>query len=80
MPGAARFPDGTRTLTVPGPPPLSMSLHVDGNDAWSVQGHWIWNPLTLSYYCPQINSTVQNDGNGQFSGASGSAPYSGAWT
>lgn len=79
----SRFPDGTRVLTVPAVPPkpaLVMTLFVDGDSAWSVQGAWAWNPLTHSYYCAATNSTVQNDGNGQFSGAAGSTSYSGGWT
>lgn len=81
----ARFTDGTHTLIVPAAPPkpaLMMTLFVDGNDAWSVQGRWIWNPMTQSYYCAAIDSTVQCNGDGTFAGASGSPPtgYSGTYT
>lgn len=75
-----RFPDGHHTLTVAGPPVLIMSLDVDGNHATSVQGTWTYVPGTDTYTCPDINSSVQNTGNGAFQAASGSTAYSGTWT
>ncbi len=74
-----RFPDGMRTLTVPGPPPLMMSLNVDGNTATSVQGTWTYIPATDSYACPAINSSVQCQPGGTFTGASGGTAYGGTW-